>query len=55
MERALPDGTRGILRARAGLERFRVEKTAPGPALAPFVENFWVLRWDLRGRPPHRQ
>ncbi|NKZ03416.1 helix-turn-helix domain-containing protein [Actinomadura latina] len=55
MERPLPEGTRGILRARTGLERFRVERIAPGPALAPFVEHFWVLRWDLRGRPPHRQ
>lgn len=55
MERSLPGGTRGILRARAGLERFRVERIAPAPALAPFVEHFWVLRWDLRGRPPHRQ
>ncbi|MGH3239936.1 MAG: DUF6597 domain-containing transcriptional factor, partial [Spirillospora sp.] len=55
MARLLPDDTRGILRAREGLERFRVERIAPPPALAPFVENFWVLRWDLRGRPAHRQ
>ncbi|MFA1551283.1 helix-turn-helix domain-containing protein [Actinomadura chokoriensis] len=55
MERSLPGGTRGILRARTGLERFGVERIAPAEALAPFVENFWVLRWDLRGRPPHRQ
>jgi AraC-like DNA-binding protein len=55
VERPLPDGTRGILRARAGLERFQVERTAPPPVLTPFVANFWVLRWDLRGRPPHRQ
>ncbi|RFS81269.1 AraC family transcriptional regulator [Actinomadura spongiicola] len=44
-----------MLRARAGLERFQVESIAPTAALAPFVERFWVLRWDLRGRPPHRQ
>ncbi|TDD84600.1 helix-turn-helix domain-containing protein [Actinomadura rubrisoli] len=55
MGRPLPEGTRGILRPRAGLERFRIERTAPPPGLAPFVEFFWVLRWDLRGRPPHRQ
>ncbi|XRQ16101.1 helix-turn-helix domain-containing protein [Actinomadura welshii] len=52
---ALPAGTRGILHARTGMERFRVERTAPPPALAPFVDFFWVLRWDLRGRTPHRQ
>ncbi|MFA1544469.1 DUF6597 domain-containing transcriptional factor [Actinomadura monticuli] len=60
MERSLPDGTRpegtrGILRAREGLERFQVRRIPPAPELAPFVEHFWVLRWDLRGRPPHRQ
>ncbi|WUI03806.1 AraC family transcriptional regulator [Spirillospora sp. NBC_00431] len=55
MARLLPQDTRGILRARAGLERFQVERIAPPPPLAPFVEFFWVLRWDLRGRPPHRQ
>lgn len=37
------------------MERFRVERTPPPPALAPFVDFFWVLRWDLRGRAPHRQ
>ncbi|GAA4306449.1 helix-turn-helix domain-containing protein [Actinomadura luteofluorescens] len=55
MERFLPGGTRGILHARTGLERFRIERLEPPTALAPFVANFWVLRWDLRGRPPHRQ
>ncbi|QKW35747.1 AraC family transcriptional regulator [Actinomadura sp. NAK00032] len=55
MDRSLPAGTRGILHPRTGLERFAVERIAPRPALAPFVADFWVLRWDLRGRPPHRQ
>ncbi|MBO2462822.1 helix-turn-helix domain-containing protein [Actinomadura violacea] len=52
---SLPRGTRGIVHARTGLERFRVERIAPAPKPAAFVEFFWVLRWDLRGRPPHRQ
>lgn len=51
----LPGGTRGILHARTGMERFQVERTAPPPPLAPFADFFWVLRWDLRGRPSHRQ
>lgn len=55
MGRSLPGGTRGILRPRTGLENFRVERVAPPPALASFVDYFWMLRWDLRGRPPHRQ
>ncbi|TDD30558.1 AraC family transcriptional regulator [Actinomadura sp. KC06] len=55
MARLLPQDTRGILRARTGLERFQVERIAPPDPLAPFVEFFWVLHWDLRGRPAHRQ
>jgi AraC-like DNA-binding protein len=55
MGRSLPGGSRGIRRARSGREHFRVERVAPAPALAPFVDFFWMLRWDLRGRPPHRQ
>jgi AraC-like DNA-binding protein len=55
VERPLPGGTRGILRPWTGLERFQVERIPPRAALASFVADFWVLRWDLRGRPPHRQ
>ncbi|MFI0483650.1 helix-turn-helix domain-containing protein [Actinomadura sp. 9N215] len=55
MARLLPQDTRGILRARTGLERFQVERIAPPAPLVPFVEFLWVLHWDLRGRPPHRQ
>jgi AraC-like DNA-binding protein len=55
MRERLPESTRGILRADLAKERFQVVKTAPDPALAPFVEYFWVLDWDLRGLPLHRQ
>ena len=24
------------------------------PALRPFLERYWSVRWDLTGRPPHR-
>jgi AraC-like DNA-binding protein len=46
---------RGVLHARLARERFAVTKSPPPPELAPFVDFFWVLVWDLRGRPPHRQ
>ncbi|NDU72778.1 helix-turn-helix domain-containing protein [Actinomadura sp. DSM 109109] len=44
-----------MLHARTGLERFRIERLEPPADLEPFVAYFWVVRWDLRGRPPHRQ
>lgn len=27
----------------------------PGPHLAPFVERYWAVTWDLRGQPPYLQ
>jgi len=31
--------------------RFNHVKCPPSPALAPFVEHYWVTRWDRRGHP----
>jgi AraC-like DNA-binding protein len=30
-------------------------RRAPDSALAPFVEHYWRVRWDLRGQPPQTQ
>ncbi len=45
----------GILHARAANEHFRYAEAAPSPGLAPFVEHYWTVRWDLTGRPPYEQ
>jgi AraC-like DNA-binding protein len=37
---------------RAGPARFTHVKCPPSPALAPFVDHYWVTRWDRRGQPP---
>ncbi|MBD0694208.1 hypothetical protein BG452_15265 [Streptomyces sp. CBMA123] len=36
-------------------ERISVERLAPAPAVARFVEFYWLVRWDLTGRPPYEQ
>jgi AraC-like DNA-binding protein len=36
----------------AASTRFNHAKCAPSPALAPFIEHYWVSRWDRRGQPP---
>src|SRR6476619_5034456 len=36
---------------RTGVPRFSHVKCAPSPALAPFVDHYWVTRWDRRGLP----
>ncbi len=48
-------GTHGILNPQAGAARFTLSRVAPAADLAPFVERFWLVRWDLRGRPPYAQ
>jgi len=46
---------RGVLRPALAAERFTLARFEPPPALAPFVDFCWILRWDLRGQPPHEQ
>jgi AraC-like DNA-binding protein len=44
---------RGILDPAEGFEHFRLHRRPPAPDLAPFVEQHWVVEWDLRGREPY--
>lgn len=46
---------RGILQAAAAKERFTLARFEPSPELAPFVEHYWVVRWDLTGLEPYSQ
>ena len=52
---AVLDMGRGVLRPDLAATRFRLVRHAPSEALAPFVDFYWILRWDLRGQPPHVQ
>lgn len=46
---------RGVLHARLAATRFRLARYDPGAELRPFVDYYWIVSWDLRGRPPHEQ
>ena len=46
---------RGVLRPDLAATRFRLARHPPSEALAPFVEYYWIPRWDLRGEPPFAQ
>jgi hypothetical protein len=48
-------GTRGILNPSEGFAHFALERQAPPDDLAPFVENYWSVRWDLEGQPAFEQ
>jgi AraC-like DNA-binding protein len=46
---------RGVLRPAETARTAELRRdTDVSPALAPFVERYWSVRWDLTGRPPFR-
>ena len=45
----------GVLHPGLAARRFQLARHEPSEELAPFVEWYWILRWDLRGEPPHTQ
>src|SRR6201995_2547245 len=46
---------RGVLRPDLAAAHLRLDRHKPSDALAPFVDYYWIVRWDLRGRPPYDQ
>ncbi len=46
---------RGVLRPGLAASRFQLARHAPSAPLAPFADFYWIVRWDLRGQPPHEQ
>jgi AraC-like DNA-binding protein len=46
---------RGVLRPDLAAARFQLARHQPSARLAPFVDFYWIVRWDLRGQPPHEQ
>jgi AraC-like DNA-binding protein len=46
---------RGVLRPGLAADRFGLVRIAPSGPLAPFVDYYWIVRWDLRGQPPYEQ
>ncbi|ACY18666.1 helix-turn-helix domain-containing protein [Haliangium ochraceum] len=51
--RHVADTPRGILRAHRGKSAFALSRPLPSLDLAPYVENYWISRWDLRGARPY--
>src|SRR5690606_22661329 len=45
----------GILHPQAAREHFTLLRQLPAKDLGGLVERHWIVRWDLRGRPPHTQ
>lgn len=45
----------GVLRPAAAARRLTLARHAPPADLAPFIDFFWVVRWELTGQPSHEQ
>ena len=53
MVRRKTDTPRGILKTEvADQRRYRYERYHPSTDLDPYVEHYWLVEWDLRGRQP---
>ncbi|WP_162910053.1 AraC family transcriptional regulator [Aggregatilinea lenta] len=52
MRQTVQNKAKGLL---TGEQAFRLARYAPAPDLAFFIEHFWVVDWDLRGRPSFLQ
>ncbi|PWW05219.1 AraC family transcriptional regulator [Paenibacillus cellulosilyticus] len=50
-----PTSDRGILKAEIGMRNFTLMRYRPTPALSPYIEHYWTIRWDLRGQAPFSQ
>jgi AraC-like DNA-binding protein len=46
---------RGVLRQAAAAGQFELLRREPAKDVSRYVEFYWIVRWDLRGRPPHEQ
>jgi AraC-like DNA-binding protein len=49
------DRAKGVVAPAEARRMFRMERYLPGPELAAFLDHFWIVEWDLGGRPPYVQ
>ncbi|WP_280342541.1 helix-turn-helix domain-containing protein [Nocardia neocaledoniensis] len=45
---------KGILHPGEQARHRSLDRLAVGPALSEFADRYWVVRWDLRGKPAYR-
>jgi AraC-like DNA-binding protein len=49
------DRAKGVIAPALAGKTFRMGRYLPPPDLAPFIEHYWIVAWDLRGQPPFVQ
>ena len=46
---------RGLLNHRISMAHFDLIQIVPSDVLKPFIENYWIIVWDLRGKSDYVQ
>jgi AraC-like DNA-binding protein len=49
------DRPKGVVAPDQARKMFRMERYLPAPALAAFLDHFWLVEWDLGAQPPYVQ
>jgi AraC-like DNA-binding protein len=49
------DRPKGVVAPAQARKMFRMERYLPAPALAAFLDHFWLVEWDLGTQPPYVQ
>lgn len=55
VKRSSSMSTRGIVHAAVGRQKFSLARFEPGAQLKPFVDHYWVVRYNLSPRTSHTQ
>ena len=57
MEKTAPNiaPASGLINHRVSMAHFDLIRIGPSDALKPFVENYWIILWDLSGKPDYVQ
>jgi AraC-like DNA-binding protein len=53
--RTVAERAKGVVAPSIASQKFRMGRYLPPAELAPFLDHFWIVEWDLRGQPPFVQ
>ena len=50
-----PEQVRGVLKLSESEKNYQLSRIFPSKDLAYYIEQYWIVRWDLRNKEPHLQ
>ncbi|WP_308633162.1 helix-turn-helix domain-containing protein [Massilia sp. R2A-15] len=52
---AISERPRGVVNPASARKTFRLERYTPGVEFAPFLDQYWIVEWDLGAQPAYTQ